>query len=389
MLPGRPLRECARCVLDTRDDPAMTFDEKGVCSYCHEYDRVSNRQIVFGEAGRRQLEVLVAAIKREGRRKKYDCVVGLSGGVDSTYACYLAVQHGLRPLVVHLDNSWNTELAVQNIENVITRLGLDLYTHVIDWEEFRDLQLAFLKASVVDVELLTDHAIGALLLKTAARYGLRHIVAGTNVTTEAVLPRPWYHLKTDWLNIEDIHRRFGHRRLKTFPSVGYFAALFLTRVRRIRTLPILNYVDYDRARAKSIVTEELGWRDYGGKHHESFFTRFFQDYILPRKFGVDKRKAHLSTLICSGQISREEALLELARAPSQARLERDKDYVLKKLSISNREFEDLMALPVKAHTDYASYRTRHLAYQEKLFRAVRPVRAAFRAARDILRGEPR
>jgi N-acetyl sugar amidotransferase len=304
-------------------------------------------------------------------------VIGVSGGTDSTYACYLAVKHGLRPLVVHLDNSWNTELAIQNIENLVTRLGLDLHTHVIDWEEFRDLQIAFLKASVIDIELLTDHAILAAMFKTAARLGVRYVVQGCNHATEAVLPPAWYHLKTDWLNIKDIHARYGTRRIKTFPHVGYFEWLYLTKVRGMSTVSILDYVHYDKAAAKSTIMRELGWRDYGGKHHESFFTRFYQTYILPRKFAVDKRKAHFSTLICSGQMTRQAALDELAKEVPAAQLLQDKEYVLKKWRLSEEEFEAYMKTPPRPHTDFASYVTRHQRYAEYVFAAVRPLRRAW------------
>jgi N-acetyl sugar amidotransferase len=351
--PQRPYRQCSVSVLDTNDDPDMRFDSAGRSHYYHEYLVAARARVRTGEEGRLQLERIAVQIRHAGKGKQYDSIIGLSGGVDSTYVAYLAKQLGLRPLAVHFDNGWDSELAVQNIENVVSRLGFDLSTYVINWEEFRDLQLAYLRASVVDIEVVTDHAIFATLYRRAAKHRIRHILSGTNVVTEQVLPPHWIHAKTDHVNIRAIHREFGTTALRTYPFMDLRSKKFHQLVSGTRTHSILDYVNYDKAAVKKLITEELGWRDYGGKHYESIFTRFYQGYILPRKFGIDKRKAHLSNLIFAGQITKQQALDELSRPiydPDQ--LKADYEFVLKKLQLSPEEFEQLMVHPPKPHTDF-------------------------------------
>ncbi len=347
-----PYLQCRRCVLDTNDDPQLTVDTKGVCSYCQTYDENESQYVKAGEQGTRELLVIVNKIKETGKGKPYDCVIGLSGGVDSTYLALKAHELGLRPLAVHFDNGWNSELAVSNIENIVNRLGFDLHTVVIDWEEFRDLQLAFLKASVVDIEVVTDHAIFASLYKIALERKIKYILSGVNFVTESILPEAWIHDKRDHIHIRAISRQFGKIPLRKYP-------LFTTEL-KIRSawhgttsVSMLNYLPYVKSETKKIITEKLGWRDYGGKHYESIFTRFYQGYILPTKFGIDKRKAHLSNLINSKQITREEALQEL-RTPTYPDELRKSDYqfVLKKLGLSDEEFQEIMHLPMKQHSDY-------------------------------------
>jgi N-acetyl sugar amidotransferase len=346
---------CSRCILDTKDDPEIVFHLQGVCNHCITYDRVSKERLSWGEQRDAKLASLLEEVKVNGRDNDYDCVVGASGGVDSTYVAYLAKEFGLRALVVHCDNGWNSELAVKNIENIVKKLDYDLFTYVINWEEFKDLQLSYLKASVVDIEALTDHAIVASLFQVAARNRIKYILSGENMVTEGVLPARWVHNKNDLINIKAIHRRFGKLPLKTFPTLGLAKKLYYQKVRKIKYVPILNYVDFVKEDAKKIIAEELGWRDYGGKHYESIFTRFYQSYILPVKFSIDKRKSHLSTLVCSGQMTREEALEQIKEDPIDAdRLFADKEYIIKKFSLTTESFEALMALPVKEHTEYAS-----------------------------------
>lgn len=369
-------RICTNCILDTIDDPNIHFDEEGVCNYCREYKQLfAQNKSLQGEERDKKLKELVSVIREAGEGKKYDCVIGLSGGVDSTYLAYFVKQQGLRPLAIHYDNGWNTELAVKNIENIVSRLGIDLLTYVNDWEEFADLQRSFFKASVIDIELLTDHAISAILFKTARQLNVKHIIMGSNISTESILPPHWYHWKQDALNITSIHRIFGKRKLRTFPLLGFFELQYYQRVLKIKTVSLLNYTDYIKEDAKRLITEKLDWRDYGGKHHESLFTRFFQSYILPVKFNVDKRKAHLSSLICSGQITREEALLELKKdIYDKDLLRHDKEYVLKKLDLTEDEFTRIMKMPVKQHTDYPSYLTKHYKYQLLVSRMMRPLK---------------
>ena len=348
----REYQICTRCVMDTTDAD-ITFDEKGVCNHCRNYAVSVKKGVFTGKEAEQRLKAIVKKIKANGKNRKYDSVIGLSGGADSTYVAYLANKLGLKPLAIHLDNGWNTEISSENIKRVVDKLDFDLHTYVIVWEEFRDIQLAYLRASVIDIEAISDHAVTALLYNTAAEKGIKYIISGANIATEGTMPGSWLHNKNDLTNIRDIHRKFGKIRLKTFPTLGLGKILFYQYVKGITHVPILNYVPYDSKDAKELLARELGWEDYGSKHFESVFTRFYQAYILPRKFNIDKRKAHLSTLICSGQMSREDAVRELQISPyTEEVLKRDKEYVLKKLALTDAEFEDIINLPVKNHRDY-------------------------------------
>lgn len=356
-------QQCIKCILNTNDDPVIYFNKNGVCNHCINYDIQHKRFVFEGDEGEQALIKIVNKIKQIGKGKEYDCILGLSGGIDSTYTAYLAKKHGLRPLIVHLDNGWNSELAVKNIENIVNKLDFDLYTYVIDWEEFKDLQLAYLKASVVDIEAITDHAIITAMHKLAAKNKVKYIISGTNIVTEAVLPYAWIYNKMDSVNIKAIHKQFGKTPLKTFPLMDVWMKKYYFSFLKIETISILNYVSYIKEEVKKFITEELEWRDYGGKHYESIFTRFYQGYILPGKFKIDKRKAHLSTLICSGQITRKEALEEIKNPiydPEQLKI--DKEFVLKKLGLSEEEFEEIMSAPVRKHTDFKTEGTIYKHY---------------------------
>ena len=342
---------CTRLVMDTTD-PEITFDEDGVCNYWHEYE-VYRATLPDAAERERRLLSLVAEIKAHGKGKKYDCLIGLSGGVDSSYLAYLAHKHGLRPLAMHFDNGWNSELAVSNIEKLVSTFGFDLETFVMDWEEFRDLQRAYFKASVVDLEIPTDHMIFGALHKTAARHNIKYLLSGGNQATEWLLPRAWYYKKFDLVNVKGIHKAFGERPMKMLPALGVWEQAYYHFVKGIRSVYLLDLIDYNKPRAKQFLIEELGWRDYGGKHHESIFTRFYQGYILPRKFDIDKRKAHLSSMILSGQATREEALAELQQPTYDERLQQqDKDYVAKKLGFTPEEFEGLLTQPNRRHEEF-------------------------------------
>jgi N-acetyl sugar amidotransferase len=342
--------------MDTTD-PDIVFDSAGVCNHCHRYETVASQRMIAPEQRKGRLDQLVTEIKRTGRGKPYDCVIGVSGGVDSTYVAWVVKDLGLRPLAVHLDNGWNSELAVANIEKTLNGLGIDLFTHVIDWEEFRDLQISFLKASTPDGEVPTDHAIFALLYKLAAKHGLKHIITGTNVISEAILPEKWGYGYFDWSYVKDIHRRFGTARLSTYPHFSLIDLFYYVFLRRIRMVSILNFIDYNKKQAMSVLQKELGWVYYGGKHYESLYTRFYQAYLLPRKFNIDKRKAHYSNLILSGQMGRSEAL-EAMKEPVYPKdlLEEDREYAIKKLNLDQRSFEDIMTLPKKTFLDYKNNR---------------------------------
>jgi N-acetyl sugar amidotransferase len=346
-------RQCAITVMDNIADPDIRFDEKGICHYYYDYQQAAKTGLHEGPAGEAKLQALVQKIKDEGRGKPYDCLIGLSGGVDSSYVAWLVKKLGLRPLAVHLDNGWNSELAVKNVENIITRLNIDLYTLVVNWEEFKDIQLAYLRASVVDIEVVSDHAIFATMYKLAKEKKTGYIISGTNIVTEHIMPPSWLYKKMDFTNLKDIHNQYGKVKLKTYPTFDFKKYVYYSAVLKLNPVSILNYVPYNKKEVKELITRELGWRDYGGKHYESLFTKFYQAYILPEKFKIDKRKAHLSTLICSGQITKEQALHELAQPLyAAADLNQDKEYVLKKLGLSEQEFETIMKTPPRRHEDF-------------------------------------
>ncbi|NOT76624.1 MAG: N-acetyl sugar amidotransferase [Cyclobacteriaceae bacterium] len=347
-------RRCTITVMDNIADPDITFDEKGICNYYYDYKEAEKR-VLTGAAGEQKLAELSAAIRKQGQGKKYDCLIGLSGGVDSTYVAYLVKQLGLRPLAVHLDNGWNSELAVKNIENIINKLNIDLYTLVVNWQEFRDIQLSYIKASVVDIEVVSDHAIFATMYKLAKEQDIGYIISGTNIVTEHIMPSNWLYKKMDFANLEDIHDKYGKVKLKTYPIFDFKRYVYYSAVLKLTPISILDYVPYIKKDVKEFIKRELDWRDYGGKHYESIFTKFYQAYILPEKFKIDKRKAHLSTLICSGQISREEALNELELPLySEQDLRQDKEYVLKKLGLSVTEFDSIMRASPRRHEEFKS-----------------------------------
>jgi len=347
-------QECKRCLLSSDDDPFLLFDSEGICSICRTYDQ-RMKTLPSEEDKPKALALLVQEIKRSGHGMPYDCIIGISGGTDSTYVAWLSKKLGLRPLAVHLDNGWNSELAIMNIQKTLSVLDIDLYTYVIDWKEFKDLQLSYFKASVVDIEVLTDHAIAAILQRVARKYGIHYILSGENFETEGVLPSSWVHIKMDHLNILGIHKRFGSVPINSFPMVNYYRYIYSRRFYKVSFVPILNYVRYKKNEIHAIIKKELSWRDYGGKHHESIFTRFYQSYLLPEKFGIDKRKSHLSTLICADQLSKEEAKSQIEKPSSSPDLiAADKQFVIKKWGLDEEEFNIIMDLPIRQHIDYPS-----------------------------------
>ena len=335
----------------------ISFDDEGRCNYCTDFlKRLETYQPATPQELQSRREALIARIKREGKGKRYDCIVGLSGGADSAYALYLAKSSGLRPLAVHMDNGWDSELAANNIENLVRKLGVDLYTHVINWDEYRRLMQAFFDANVIDVELLYDNAMLAVNYQMAEKYGLNWILAGTNTTTEGMpVPDNWNWYKFDVRNIVAIARRAGVK-LDTFPTAGTVDTWIKRVVKRIRWLTFLDYIDYYKPACLEFLVKELGYRPYPYKHYESIFTRFYQGYILPVKFNVDKRKLHLSTLIMSGQMSRDDAL-ELMKCPpypSQEALQDDIQYFLKKMGWSKEQLAAYLKAPEVPHDVYPS-----------------------------------
>jgi N-acetyl sugar amidotransferase len=345
---------CSRCIMDA-SVPDIYFDVDGICNYCKDHELKVFMTPFHRGGAEEKLRQLVNKVKAK-KSGVYDTIVGLSGGVDSSYVAYKAVKLGLRPLAVHFDNGWNSELAVRNIENIVKKLNLDLITFVIDWNEFRDIQRSFFKANVIDIEMVTDHAIFAAMFDIANKYKIRYILSGTNAATEAIMPPAWQHFKFDLLNLKAIHKRFGKERIRNYPTLSVWQMAWNHYVRGAKSISLLNYLPYRKDKAMCTLTDELGWQYYGGKHYESVFTKFYQAYILPEKFGVDKRRIHLSDLIMNGEITRDEALVELRRPRyDPIQLEHDRDYICKKLGFTVNEFEEYMAKPAVSHYDFPSY----------------------------------
>jgi N-acetyl sugar amidotransferase len=354
-LPFEPdvIRVCTKTVMDNTD-PDISFDVDGVCNWWHDYQALI-ATCPSSEQRESMLADLIANVKVCGRGTPYDCVVGLSGGVDSSYLAYLAKKWQLRPLVVHFDNGWNDEMAVANIEVIVQKLGFSLYTFVMDWPEFRDLQRAYFKASVLDLDVPADHMIFGALHRIAREHGIKYILSGNNLATEWLLPRAWYYPKLDLTNLEAIHRAYGERPLKHLPRLGVWQRLYYQKVHSIQVVQPLDLMPYSKLQAKRVLMNELCWRDYGGKHYESVFTRFYQGFILPQKFGIDKRKAHLSNLILNGEITRDQALAELAKPTDDpARQRADRRYVAKKLGWTEEEFDRVLALPPRRHEEFGT-----------------------------------
>ncbi|MBN9606105.1 MAG: N-acetyl sugar amidotransferase [Actinomycetales bacterium] len=379
---ARPYQQCVVTIMDTTD-PDIWFDENGVSSHALRYRGQFADEVRRAQAGERrgELDEIVARIKKAGEGKPYDCIIGISGGVDSSYVALQAVKLGLRPLAVHFDSGWNSELAVDNIHNLVTRLGLDLYTHVVDWREMKDLQLSFFKASVANADIPTDHAFGWVAYKQAEKYGIKYILSGANTATESVLPTAWGYDAGDARHVKGIQKRFGSVPLKTYPLMGLVKRnLWYPEVRRIRTVPLLNYLPYIYQDAKREIAEELGWRDYGGKHYESVFTRYFQGYYLPRKFGFDKRLAHYSSLILSEQLSRDDALalMEATNYPEELR-KQDHEFIAKKLGVTVEELEEIYRRPPVDYSEYPNAQAR----ARRLFRFTASVGRLLRKLRIL------
>jgi len=358
---------CNYCVMDNISDPDIVFDDTGRCNYCKQYNEIEKSRFISDKSLREnKLDQLINEIKNAGKEKPFDCIIGVSGGEDSTYVAYLTKQLGLRPLAIHLDNGWNSELAVENISRFIKKLNIELFTYIINWEEFKDLQIAFLKASTPDSEIPTDHAINALFFKMALKFKVKYFITGDNFRTECILPPSWTNGIDDWVYIKNVHKLFGKKKIKTFPHYSYYQKRYFQHI--IKRIPILDYFEFDKKKVTKIMTDELSWQPYPCKHFESVYTRFFQGYILPHKFNIDKRKAHLSNLICSNNITRNEAIEQLNNNPYTNQLQQiDKVFVIKKLNISESEFEEIMLSPIKKYSDYPNV----LGFLKKIDRAAK------------------
>lgn len=341
---------CSRCIMDDTV-PGIFFDQNGVCSLCAIHDLLEQKYPINTET-RSILDKLILQIKSDGKRKKYDCIVGVSGGRDSTYTLFNAVKLGLRPLAVHFDNGWNSQIAVNNIKKATEKLNVDLHTVVADWEEFKDLQRSFLLASVPDAEVPTDWVIFSVLFQAAAEFGVKYIIHGHSFRTEGTAPLSWTYMDGRYVN--DIHKKFGTKEIKSFPCMTMSKYIFYSLVLRIKQIRLLYYLPYNENEVLKTLKAELDWTDYGDKHHESKYTAFFQSYILTRKFNIDKRKLHYSAKIRTDQISRNDALAIMKTDPFVGGDDL-LNYCLKKLGFSTDEFERIMNAPVQSFRDYHTY----------------------------------
>jgi N-acetyl sugar amidotransferase len=345
--------------MDTTD-PEIIFSDSGVCNHCIKFENVTSREWFPDDEGGRRLEHILEQIKNAGSGRSYDCILGLSGGVDSSYLALQTSKWGLRPLVVHVDAGWNSELAVSNIEKIVKHCNFDLYTHVVDWQEMRNLQLAYFNSAVANQDVPQDHVFFASMYHFAIKNGIRFILSGGNIATEGVFPSAWHGSAMDAINLKAINRLYGQGPLASYNTISFFQYyIWYPFVKRLRTVRPLNYMRYNKAEAIVELKKEIGWRSYDSKHGESLFTKFFQNYYLPFKFGYDKRRPHLSSLIASGQMSRDEALAKLEEAlylPDE--LESDKKYLCKKLGISSNEFDRIMSAPIHNYDDFPNWSAR-------------------------------
>jgi N-acetyl sugar amidotransferase len=346
------IRTCTRCIMDTTD-PDIVFDINGWCNHCSGWFERSEFYALPLDERMRRLGVLVEEIKRRGHRKDYDCIIGVSGGVDSSFLAIKVKELGLRPIAIHVDNGWNSEKAVGNIKRILDPLQIDLSTVVLNWREFRELQLAFLRASTPDSEIPTDHAIASAFYSASSRHRVRYCISGVNFRTEGIHVRAWSQGHMDGRYIKSVYRQFTGKRLEHFPLIPVTTLVRNIVLHRPMSVYLLDYLDYDKQLAKRLLMDRYGWEDYGGKHYESLYTKFYQGWLLPHKFGYDKRRMHLSTLICSGQVTRDDALSEISMPPYPPEwVHPDKAFVCKKLGISREEFAAIMAAPKRRYDEY-------------------------------------
>lgn len=339
--------------MDTTD-PKIVFDDMGYCSNCTSALDLGSKTWFPDEKGEKILDNIFIRIKHDERKKEFDCIIGLSGGVDSSYLAYLTVNKGLRPLVVHVDCGWNSEQAVRNVENVVKKLNIELHTFVVNWEEMKDLQRSFFKASLPDQDIPQDHAIFAALYDFADKNNIKYVLNGYNFATESILPEAWGYQAMDYRHLKAIHNKFGEKKLKEYPHVNFFQRyVYFTLIRRMVIINPLNYINYRKDEAIEILKRDLGWQYYGGKHYESRFTRFFQSYYLPLKFNFDKRRAHLSSMIISGQLTRDEAMKIMQEdLYSENEMKFDLEYIAKKLDWSVPEFKAIIDQPPVHHKSF-------------------------------------
>jgi len=342
-------------------DSAITFDDRCVCDHCRGYYHNIEPNWHTDEHGRAALDQIIEKIRLDGENRDFDCIIGMSGGIDSSYLVYAAKElMGLRPLVFHVDAGWNSQIAVNNIEKLVDDLGLDLYTEVIDWQEMKDLQLAFFKSGVPHIDTPQDHSFFATMYKFAEQHNIKNILTGANYSTECIRnPIEWMYYQSDSIQLRDIHRKFGTRPLKNFPITSILNhKVYLPYVKGIKVVRPLNYIPYIKNEAVKLLTERFGWQPYPQKHFESRFTKFYESYWLPEKFGYDTRKVQYSSLIVTGQMTREEALERLKQsAYDPETIDQDFEYIATKLGISVEELRGYFDAPNKSYEDYRSQRS--------------------------------
>ena len=357
ILTGNGYKVCSHCIMDS-SDPNIDFNENGVCSYCTNFDVTIKPSWHPDQESECRLARLASIIRDAGKGKDFDCILGMSGGIDSSYLLYYAKEVlGLKPLVFHVDAGWNTQLAVNNIERLVDGLDLDLFTEVINWEEIKDLQLAFFKSGMPHIDVPQDYAFFATMYKFAAKYNVKYILTGGNYSTECVRnPVEWMYFQSDTRQLRDIHRRFGTIPLKTFPLTHIlWHKVYLPYFKGIKLVRPLDYTPYKKEMAMELLESKFGWQPYPQKHFESRFTRFYESYWLPERFGFDTRKVQYSSLILTGQMTREEALKKLKQpAYDQENIKHEFEYIANKLNISVDELQSYFDMPKKTHKDYKS-----------------------------------
>lgn len=351
---------CTKCIMDTTD-PNIFFGNTGICNHCMEFESVTKLNWFPNKEGAQRLQEKIDQIKSTGKTSDYDCIIGLSGGVDSSYLAIKAAEWGLRPLVVHVDAGWNSELAVANIEKIVRYCNYDLHTHVVDWEDMRDLHLAYLNAAVANQDVPQDHIFFASLYHFATQNNIKYILSGGNIATESIFPKAWHGSAMDAINLKAIHKRFGSHRLRQYKTISFFDYyIWYPFFKKMRTFRPLNFMPYNKELALKELQEKAGYKSYARKHGESLFTKLFQNYYLPFKFGMDKRKPHLASLIVSGQISRDEALT-IMQEPlyDKHELEIDITFFCKKLRLTRQEFDELLNVPIHHYSDFPNWDNRY------------------------------
>jgi aminotransferase len=351
---------CVRCVMDTTDVD-IAFDDKGVCSHCYQFDNNTSAHWFPNDEGKEKLELIFSKVKDERKAYEYDCILGLSGGLDSSYLALLIKEYELRPLVVHVDAGWNSELAVHNIEKLVKYCDYDLHTHVMNWPEIRDLQLAYLKAGFANQDVVQDHAFFASLYHFSVENKIDYVISGGNIATEAVFPDHWHHSAMDAINLKAVHKRYGSLPLKDYKVISFFQYYFYYPfIKKMKAIRPLNYLPYSKEIALAELQKKVGYKPYERKHGESRFTKFFQNYYLPVKFDMDKRKPHLSSMILTGLLNREDAIAELDKPlydPEELR--EDKHYISKKLGVTEEQLEEYTQSPGHDYSELPNWDSRY------------------------------